>query len=320
MSKSIYAEKYRPNHLDDIVGQEHVIEYIKSYIENDDIPHMLFAGPAGVGKTTVGKALARDLYGDDWKTYFLEVNASDETGVDNIRLKVKQYARTTTVDREYKIVFFDEADHLSQSSQATLRRIMEQYSDRCRFIFSCNFPEKIIDPIIDRCVVFRFRSIKKEDMLPILNDVVDKEDIDMKPSVVEIVGKLSYGSLRRALNILHQLKKGGRVNIDKEEVYKVTGYLDEEKVREMLSLCLKKDIEGVKNYLDMLLLERSYSPKEILRTLREIIESSTKIPRSKKIKSILKLSETSFKISAGGESDVHILAFLLYFMSLFGVD
>ena len=315
MTRTLYSEKYRPKHLDNIVGQNHIIKYIKEYIESDDIPHMLFSGKAGTGKTTTVKALARDLYGDDWETYFLEVNASDDNDVKNVRTKIKDYARIKVIDRRYKIVFFDEADRLSNSSQAALRRIMEMYSDKCRFIFSCNYPEKIIDPIIDRCVVFRFCGIKQDDMMPMLKDIVEKESIDITPEALRELARLSYGSMRRPLNVLHLLKSGNNTNITKQEVRDILGVINQDEIIRLLSLCKRGNIREVEENIDDML-NKKFSPKEILRTMRYVLIHST-LSKEKKLLALEFLGDTSFKVSLGGDSDVQIKTFLIRLISLF---
>ena len=160
--EEIWLEKYRPQTLDEVVGHEAIIERLKSYVERDDLNHMLFAGPAGVGKTTSSIAIARELYGEDWEQQFLELNASDERGIDVVRERVKSFARTSFGGPSYRIIFLDEADALTAEAQAALRRTMEQFSNNVRFILSCNYSSQIIDPIQSRCTVFRFAPLSEE--------------------------------------------------------------------------------------------------------------------------------------------------------------
>lgn len=314
MKDTIFAEKYRPQTLSKVVGQEHILKWIRKYIENDDIPHMLFAGPAGTGKTTVAKALTKDLYGNDWKFYYHEVNASDDTGVDNIRKSVKDFARMRIVGRKYKIVCFDEADHLSNGSQACLRRIMEEYAAHCRFIFSCNYPEKIIDPIKDRCNVFRFKSISQKDMIPLIKEIAQAENIDIRDSAIEELARLSYGSMRTATNYLHQLKRANIKDIHKEVIYEITGHVNEEFIREAITKCKQGDVSLVYDYLRDLLYEKAYSYKEIINTLRNVIINSKS---TKKLEILERLVDTSFRISYGGDAEEQLFGFMIYLMKMF---
>ena len=163
--EQIWIEKYRPNNLSEVVGQEAVTTRLKNYVKESSMPHLLFAGPAGIGKTTSALALAREMFGELWKHNLHELNASDERGIDVVRGKIKEFARTAPLgETGFKIIFLDEADALTGAAQAALRRTMEKYSRTCRFVMSCNFSSKIIDPIQSRCAVFRFRPIKAEDL------------------------------------------------------------------------------------------------------------------------------------------------------------
>jgi len=314
MKDTLFAEKYRPQTLSKIIGQEHVLKWIKKYVENDDIPHMLFAGPAGTGKTTVAKALTKDLYGDDWRYYYHEVNASDETGVENIRKSVKDFARMRIVGRKYKIVFFDEADYLSIPSMGCLRRIMEEYAHICRFIFSCNYPEKIIDPIKDRCNVFRFKSIKEDDMLPLLSEIVQSEEIDIRDSALKELARLSHGSMRTATNYLHQLKRANIKDIHKEVIYEITGHVDDSFIKQMIMKCKEGDVSIVYDYLQDLLYDKAYSHKEIINTLRDVILESKS---NKKLEILERLVDTSFRISYGGDAEEQLFGFMIYLMKIF---
>ena len=158
--EQIWIEKYRPNNLSEVVGQEAVTTRLKNYVKESSMPHLLFAGPAGIGKTTSALALAREMFGELWKHNLHELNASDERGIDVVRGKIKEFARTAPLgETGFKIIFLDEADALTGAAQAALRRTMEKYSRTCRFVMSCNFSSKIIDPIQSRCAVFRLSLI-----------------------------------------------------------------------------------------------------------------------------------------------------------------
>ena len=161
----IWIEKYRPSNLSEVVGQTTITTRLKNYVKERSMPHLLFAGPAGIGKTTSAIALSKELFGDLWKHNLHELNASDERGIDIVRGKIKEFARTAPLGEDgFKIIFLDEADALTSAAQAALRRTMEKYSRTCRFIMSCNFSSKIIDPIQSRCAVFRFKPINPSDL------------------------------------------------------------------------------------------------------------------------------------------------------------
>ena len=153
--------------------RSYYVKRLKNYVEKKSMPHLLFSGSPGVGKTTAALCLAQDLYGDTWRENFLELNSSDERGIDVIRTKVKDFARTKPIgDAPFKVIFLDESDALTSDAQNALRRTMEKYSDICRFILSCNYPSKIIPPIQSRCAIFRFSPLKTEDLVKNLKEIV----------------------------------------------------------------------------------------------------------------------------------------------------
>jgi len=317
MSNSIYAERYRPKTLDEVIGQEHILPYLKEFIKNKDIPHMLFAGKAGTGKTTSAIALAKDFYGKDWKNYFLEINASDESGVETIRTKIKDYARASVIGMDYKLIFFDEMDYLSKNAQACLRRMIEKYGSNCRFIFSCNYPNKIIDPIKDRCVVFRFKAIPTKEIQMLLNKIAKDEKIDITSSATYTLATLSNGSMRKALNILQKLKLGNKTNIRDDDIYDSIGYVNDEHVRTLLIAVKKGNIKLVDDYMDNLLNTKVYSPEEIIESLRRLIVGSTILSNDDKIKALKNIGDIDFRISAGATPDIQLKTYAVYLINLY---
>ena len=163
IKEEIWIEKYRPEKLDDIAGQDEIVRRLKSYVKTRNLPHLLFSGPPGVGKTAASISIVREIYGEGWRNNFIELNASDERGIDIIRHKVKDFARMAPLgDADFKVIFLDEADALTNDAQSALRRTMERYSATTRFILSCNYSSKIIEPIQSRCAVYRFRALSGE--------------------------------------------------------------------------------------------------------------------------------------------------------------
>ena len=176
MTLEVWTEKYRPKKLNDVVNQEDIVERLKAFVKNKNVPNMLFAGPAGIGKTTCALAIAHEVYGEGWKQNYLETNASDERGINTIRHKIKDFARTRPIgDTPFKIAVLDEADALTPEAQQALRRTMENYTHTCRFILIANYSSRIIDPIQSRCAVFRFTGIEKEKSKKYLKKIAKKE-------------------------------------------------------------------------------------------------------------------------------------------------
>jgi len=178
MESTIWTEKYRPKEFSEIKGQKEIVNRIKAFVDLKNMPHLLFAGPAGVGKSTIALVIAKKLFEESWHQNFLELNASDERGIDIIRNKVKDFARTKAIgDVPFKIIFLDECDALTREAQQSLRRTMENYTTTCRFILSCNYSSKIIDPIQSRCAMFRFKPLDKKEIYSIIEKIEKYEKI-----------------------------------------------------------------------------------------------------------------------------------------------
>ena len=188
MENGIWTEKYRPSNFAEILGQDAILKRIESLTNSLNIPHLLFAGPAGTGKSTLALVVVKELFGKTWKDNYLELNASDERGINIVRDKVKNFARTKSLGNvPFKVIFLDEADALTPEAQQALRRTMENYSASCRFILSCNYSSKIIDPIQSRCAIFRFKLLEKKDIEKIILKIAERENLTIGPESLELL-------------------------------------------------------------------------------------------------------------------------------------
>ncbi|MFB6203347.1 MAG: replication factor C small subunit [Candidatus Nanohaloarchaea archaeon] len=305
---SVWTEKHRPETLDEVIGQEKIVERLKAFVEEDSVPHMLFAGPAGTGKTTSAVALAKDLFGDDWKDNFKETNASDERGIDVVRDQIKSFARTKPINADYKIIFLDEADALTSDAQQALRRTMEQFSDNCRFILSCNYSSKIIDPIQSRCAVFRFNRLEKEDVEDYIKRLGKEEDFKISGEAIDAIMRVSEGDLRRVTNVL-QTAAIQNEEIEEKDIYAVAASLRPDEIREILDKSLSGDFIEAREDLADLMIERGLDGQDVINSIhREIFD--LELDDRQKLKIIESLGEFEFRIAEGGSSDIQIEALL----------
>ncbi|RLJ05311.1 MAG: replication factor C small subunit [Candidatus Aenigmatarchaeota archaeon] len=307
----IWTEKYRPKTLNEVINQKHVVERLKSWVKEKSIPNMLFAGPAGVGKTTTALALAQDLFGKYWKENFSETNASDDRGINVVRGRIKDFARTKPIGADFKIIFLDESDALTPEAQQALRRTMEKFSDVCRFILSANYSSRIIEPIQSRCAVFRFKKLSEEDVTSYLKNIAESEDLDITPDAYKAIYDISSGDLRKATNILQTSAAFGKIT--RETVYDVVSQAKPEDVKEMLSSVMKGDFASARKKLYSLLIDQGLSGEDIIKEIhRQVFELG--VPDKTKLEMIEKIGEYEFRLNQGGSEDIQLEALLAQFL------
>ena len=313
--KEIWTEKYRPKNLDEVVGQKHVTERLKAYVSSNNMPHLLLTGPAGTGKTTCSLALAKEMFGDEWKGNFIELNASDERGIDVVRGKIKEFARTAPLGKaEFKIIFMDEADALTSDAQAALRRTMEKFSKICRFILSCNYSSKIIDPIQSRCAVFRFKPLSREDVSEYLGMIVKNEGIQIDEDAMEALIHVARGDMRRAVNSLQVAAAQGE-KIDIDTIYQTTGLANPEEVKNMLETALSGNFIGARDKLDEIMIEFGLSGQDIIRQIHSSYFELS-IGDSEKVRLMDKTGEIEFRIIEGSNERIQLEALLAYIVTI----
>jgi len=307
----MWAEKYRPQNLDDMVNQTEIVSRLKNFVKDRNLPHLLFVGPAGVGKTTSILALARDLYGPGYRNYILELNASDERGINVIREKVKNFARTAAIssDVPFKILIMDEADSLTSAAQHALRRTMEIYTRTCRFCLIGNYSENIIEPIQSRCSIFRFGPLSEGDMKNWITTIANKEGVNLFEEGVEAIYEAAQGDLRKATNLLQAAAATQQGEVDDVTIYTVLGKVSPGKVREMINMGLKGQFLDAREMLRALLIDEGLAAEDIIRIVySEVLRLG--IPEQWKVKLSDTIGEIDYRLTQGARPEIQLSALI----------
>jgi len=302
-----WIERYRPKSLNDVIGQKHIVnrlKYMVEAIQNGDrnMPHMMFVGDAGVGKTTCAEALSRDAFGDEWKNNWIELNASDERGIDVVRTKIKKFATSarlphSKLGKVFNLIFLDEADMLTTEAQAALRRPMEQYATTCRFILSVNNSNRVLSPIQNRCQVFRFHQLSIPDISQALKTIEDGEEIEVSEEARSLIAQHSEGSMRKALNLMYTLSLQPQ-RIEAEDVKSIIDFVDITEIEKLVKIASKGDLDKAFAMIDNMYW-KGYTPQDILQRTFAMVKKSDKLPRNSKIALIKRLAETEYYIISG---------------------
>lgn len=310
---SIWTEKYRPKNFSDLLGQKEIIKRVKSFVKQGNMPHLLFAGPAGVGKSSLALVIARQLYKDSWHQNFLELNASDERGIDIVRTKVKDFARTKAIgDVPFKIIFLDECDALTKEAQQALRRTMENYTSTTRFVLSANYVSKIIDPIQSRCTVFKFKPLDKKEMLDIIDNIAKEEGLKIDDKAKEALYSVSGGDCRKMENLLQSCAAVSGT-IDEEAIYSIASAARPKEVKEFLELAMNcRFIEARAKMLDTML-KYGISGMDLVKQVNKEIWSLEIEPKLK-AKLVDKCAEIEFRMTEGSDEFLQLEALLASFI------
>ncbi|MBN3037164.1 MAG: replication factor C small subunit [Candidatus Diapherotrites archaeon] len=305
-----WVEKYRPKRLADVVGQEEIVKRLKAYAKDKEMMNMLFSGRAGIGKTASAVAFANELYGDDVSRNLLELNASDERGIDVIRGKIKDFAATLSYGKvTFKIIFLDESDALTTDAQNALRRTMERYSRTCRFILSANYSSRLIEPIQSRCALFRFTPLTDNDMKTRLDFIAKEEKLKVDEKALEAILYVAEGDMRRAVNVLQVASTLGK-HVSEDSVYKVAARARPEEVKKMVKAASGGKFMEARKMLDELLYSYALSGEDILlQVYRDVLDSDDFDDRTK-VALVDLIGETDFRITEGSNERIQLEAFL----------
>lgn len=307
-----WTEKYRPKTLDEVVGQEESVKSLKAFVLAKNMPNMLFAGPPGVGKTTCCLALAREIYGNGISGNFLELNASDERGIDVVRGRIKDFARSVSLgEAPFKLIFLDEGDALTTDAQQALRRTMEANSSVTRFVISANYSSRIIEPIQSRCAVFRFMPLGEAEMEKWLKKVAEYEGLKVDDAAFKAIFYVSEGDMRKALNVMQGCAMHSK-KITDEIVHKISSRAMPKEVKEMVALALDAKFKEARENLDKLVISYGLSGEDILlQVYREIPKLG--IPEKKKMQLIEIVGEYNFRLVQGSNERIQMEAMLAQF-------
>ena len=303
----MWVEKYRPTKLSEIVNQTEIIGSLEALIKDPtDMPHLLFSGSAGVGKTTTALCLSRQILGEYAKDCTLDLNASDERGIGMVREKVKKFSRFAgMVDVPFKIIILDEADEMTSDAQTALRRIIEDAAKICRFILIANNVSKIIQPIQSRCAAFKFTSVSEQDVIARLEEIAKKEKVKTDKKGLKAIYEYTDGDLRHAINLMQATASLG--GITEENVKVSAGLTKTSDVDEVLKIALSGKVVEAREKMIELIKVYGMSESDFLKYLNSAVFKS----KHDKLSDILQvIAKYDYRILVGANSEIQLSAML----------
>ncbi|KAJ1675867.1 Subunit of heteropentameric Replication factor C (RF-C) [Spiromyces aspiralis] len=311
-----WVEKYRPESLRSVVSQEETIKVLEKSIQSKNLPHLLFYGPPGTGKTSTILALARDIYGHElFRSRILELNASDERGIQVVREKIKNFARTSVSNSSsarahappYKIIILDEADSMTDDAQAALRRTMEAYSKSTRFCIICNYVSRIIEPLASRCAKFRFRRLPEPEIRRRLAYIAESEHISCTPEAMDALISVSEGDMRRAIT---SLQSAYHLCADKEVtddvVREMAGVVPDKTIHELAQKCKRNMFNEMQQMTEDLILS-GYSTSQVMQQIQDLVAHAPDLTSAQKARAALVFGSTDHNLNEGADEQLQLL-------------